>query len=297
MRRSSVLLLGALAAGSLTLSACGSDSLSNDGTTPSASVTAEADAALADKVPADLKEKGTLKVGTDSSYAPNEFLDPDGKTIVGFDIDLFTAVAAKLGLKAEYETAKFDSIITGVESGKYDIGVSSFTINDERKKQVNMISYYSAGTSWAGAPGNPKDIDPTKPCGLKVAVQQGTVQQEEDLPPKEKACKAAGNPIDVQVYEGQDEATAAVAAGKADAMLADSPIVAYAAKESDGKVESVGDIYDAAPYGYVVPKEQTELADLLAEALTSLKEDGGYEEALTNWGVEDGAIDEFAVNP
>ena len=82
------------------------------------------------------------------------------------------------------------------------------------------------------------------------------MQQEEDLPAKASKCKAAGKPINVLVYTGQDQATAAVASGKADAMLADSPVVAYAVKQSGGKIEAAGGIYDAAPYGAVVPKDR-----------------------------------------
>ena len=83
------------------------------------------------------------------------------------------------------------------------------------------------------------------------------MQQEEDLPPKVKACKAAGKPIKVLVYDGQDEVTANVVSGKADAMLADSPVVAYAVEQSKDKLEALGDIYDAAPYGYVIAQGQT----------------------------------------
>ena len=177
------------------------------------------------------------------------------------------------------------------------MGVSSFTVNTDREKQVDMVSYFNAGTQWAAAPGNPKNVDPQKPCGLTVAVQKGTVQQEEDLPPKEKACKAQGKAIKVLVYEGQDQATAAVASGKADAMLADSPVVAYAVKQSGGKIEAVGDIYDAAPYGYVVPKDQTDLANAIVAALKSLDQSGDYKKVLQSWGVDAGAISDFAVNP
>ena len=75
-----------------------------------------------------------IKVGTDASYAPNEFLAGDGKTVQGMDVDVFNAVAAKLGVKAEFQPADFASIITGVQGCKYDIGISSFTVNEERKK-------------------------------------------------------------------------------------------------------------------------------------------------------------------
>lgn len=295
MRRSS-LAVAALVALGLTLSGCGSDSLDNS-SDRGGDVEASVDEAAAAKVPQEIKDKGTITVGTDASYAPSEFLDADGKTVVGFDVDLFNAVAQKLDLEVTWVPAKFDSIITGVQGNKYDVGVSSFTINTDRMGQANMISYFNAGTQWAAAPGNPKGVDPAKPCGLTVAVQKGTTQQEDDLPPKIKACKSEGKPIKLLVYEGQDQATAAVGTGKADAMLADSPVVAYAVQQSDGKIEAVGDIYDAAPYGYVVSKENTEFAEAIKLALESLHEGGAYEEALEGWGVEDGAIDDFAVNP
>jgi len=294
LRRGSMVIATAVVAG-MALVGCGSDSLDNG--TKKATVDTGVDKAAAAMVPQAIKDKGTLVIGTDASYAPSEFLAADGKTVQGFDVDLFNAVAKKLGLKTDWQPAKFDAIITGVQAKKYDVGVSSFTVNADRMKQVNMVSYFNAGTQWAAAPGNPKGVDPQKPCGLTVAVQKGTVQQEEDLPPKEKACKAEGKPIKVLVYEGQDQATAAVGSGKADAMLADSPVVAYAVKQSGGKIEAVGDIYDAAPYGYVVPQEQKELADAIVAALTSLEKDGDYQKVLESWGVQDGAVSDFAVNP
>jgi len=281
----------------LALSACGSSSLS----TPSASsapVTSQAaDPALVAKLPAKIKSAGQIVVGTDATYAPNEFLNADGKTVQGMDVDLFNAVMQKFGVKVVWQPAGFDTIIAGVDSGKYDIGVSSFTINADRMKQANMVSYFNAGTQWATPPGNPKKVNPASPCGLKVAVQKGTVQAETDMPPKVKACAAAGKPVDLQIYGGQDTATAAVATGKADAMLADSPVIAYAIKQSAGKIEAAGAIYDAAPYGYVLKKADTAFAQAIADALKSLDTSGAYKKVLTTWGNEKGAISDFAVNP
>jgi polar amino acid transport system substrate-binding protein len=107
----------------LLLAACGDDSGTGSGGNTATTAAVAVDQALAAKVPDAIKSDGTIKVGTDSTYAPSEFLDADGKTVVGFDIDLFNAVAAKLGLKAEYQSAKFGDIIPGIESGKYEIGV------------------------------------------------------------------------------------------------------------------------------------------------------------------------------
>src|SRR4051794_39734020 len=139
-------LLGLAVAATLTVSlaACGSESDNGSGSAGSAGAPAPSssvDTALAAKVPAEIKSAGKLVIGTDSTYAPNEFLDTDGKTVIGFDVDLFNAVAGKFGLTTQWQSAPFDSITPGVNPGKYGPGFSSFTINAPRLKQVNMVSY------------------------------------------------------------------------------------------------------------------------------------------------------------
>jgi polar amino acid transport system substrate-binding protein len=296
-------LLGLVLAVALVAAGCGDDggdtgtgAGGDGGTATTAAPTV--DEALAAKVPDAIKSDGKVLIGVDASYAPNEFLDTDGKTVIGWDVDLFNAVAAKLGLKTEWQSATFDAIIPGVQSGKYEMGISSFTINDERKQQVNMVSYFSAGTQWGTKKGNPNGVQPDDACGKKVAVQTNTVQDTEDLPKRQEACKSAGKPeITVERYQRQDQATAAVVSGKDDAMLADSPVLAYAVKQTNGQLELLGDIYDAAPYGYVVKKDQAEFAQAIADAVSALISDGTYKTVLQKWGVEAGAIDTAAVNP
>jgi polar amino acid transport system substrate-binding protein len=296
----------AAAAGlTLVLAGCGDDSGGggNGGGGGGAAATSEplpsveADQELAGRVPAAISEDGVITVGSDTSYAPSEFIAEDGETIVGFDVDLFTLVAQKLGLEARFETAAFDSIIAGVGSGRYEAGVSSFTINPERLQQANMISYYEAGTQWSTKAGNPEGVDPDNACGLTIAVQKATVQVD-DITARSQACEAAGNePITINQYDLQSDATAAVASGAAVAGLADSPVMAYAVQQTGGQLELLGDIYDAAPYGYVVAKDQADFAQAVADAVRSLIDDGTYTEVLSRWGVEDGAIDDPTVNP
>jgi polar amino acid transport system substrate-binding protein len=286
--------LGLAAATALTMSlaACGAKSNETPGST-AASTTV--DAALAAKVPAAIRSAGIVVVGTDSTYAPSEFLDADGKTVIGFDVDLFNAVAAKLGLKVDWRTAKFDDIIPGIGSGKYQVGVSSFTINDERKLQANMVSYYSAGTQWAAKKG--ATVDPDNACGVKVAVQTGTVQVD-DITARSKTCTGAGKAaITIDQYQAQSDATAAIVSGKDDAMLADSPVSAYAVQQTKGQLALVGPIYGSAPYGYVVAKAQTDLAQALQGAVQALITDGTYKTVLTKWAVDAGGITTSAVNP
>jgi len=280
------------------VAACGSKSNGSGSGSTATTKASAVDQALAAKVPAAIKSDGKLLIGTDSSYAPSEFLDTDGKTVIGFDVDLFNAVAAKLGLTTQWVSAPFDAIIPGVQSGKYEVGVSSFTINSERKQQVNMVSYFSAGTQWGAKKGNPTGIQPDNACGKKVAVQTSTVQDTDDLPKRVKQCKTDGKPaITIDRYQRQDQATASVVSGKDDAMLADSPVVAYAVKQTNGQLELLGNIYDSAPYGYVVKKDQTDFAQALSGAVTALISDGTYKQILSKWGVEAGAITNPAVNP
>ena len=295
-RRRAVIGVAGAALLTLSMAACGEQESSNEpGTGPSVSAAPDND--LAAKVPDAIKADGVIKVGTDATYAPAEFLDTDGKTVIGFDVELFNAVAQKLGLKAEYESAPFDAILPGVQSSKYEIGVSSFTINAERLQSVNMVSYFSAGTQWATKSGNPAQVDPDNACGKKIAVQVGTVQLD-DITARSKACTDAGKPeITIDQYQAQSDATAAVVSGKNDAMLADSPVGAYAVKQSNGQLEVLGDIYESAPYGYAVHKDQAAFAEVLKEAVQAVIADGSYKAALEKWGVEGGAITTSELNP
>ncbi|NIZ92736.1 ABC transporter substrate-binding protein [Kineococcus rubinsiae] len=299
-RRSFLLVAGSVAAGALALAGCGSDSLStgsgSSSTSSSAAATGSSDAALFAMLPQSVQDSKVLRVGTNAEYAPNEFLQ--GSDVVGMDIDVMNAVAAKLGVKAEYSNASFDSLITGVTGNRYDAAISSFTINADRLAQVNMVQYYSAGTQWVVKKGNPEAIDPENACGKTVSVQSGTTQSDDDLPVRQKACTDAGKPeITVLPFGSQQDATNALQQARVQAMLADSPISAYAVKQTGDQLELAGDVYDAAPYGIVVPKAQTQTADAISKALAAIAADGGYDTALGNWGGDTGAVTEFPVNP
>jgi polar amino acid transport system substrate-binding protein len=292
-------LLGLVLAVALVAAGCGDDGeTTGGGTTDTTAAVPAVDEALAAKVPDTIKSDGKLVIGTDSSYPPNEFLDTDGKTVIGWDVDLFNAIAAKLGLKTEWQSAVFADIIPGIESGKYEIGVSSFFITDERKQQADMVSYYSVGTQWLTKKGNPSGIQPDAACGKKVAVQTNTAQDTDDLAKRQEKCKSEGKPaITVDRYQRQDQATASVVSGKDDATLADSPVMAYAVKQTNGQLELLGDAYDTYFYGSVIKQGETEFAQAVADAVSALISDGTYKTILEKWGVQAGAIDNPAVNP
>lgn len=248
---------------------------------------------IAAQVPEDIRSEGALKVGTNVPYAPNEFKDSKGE-IVGFDIDLIDAVAKVLDLDSTIQENDFDRIIPAIEGGNLTVGISSFTVNDERVQTVDMVEYFEAGIQWAAKPG--ADIDPDDACGKKVAVQRTTVEETEELPAKSKACTDAGKPaIEILPYDEQDLAANAVVQGSADAMSADSPVTAWAVQQSEGQLEAMGDIFDAAPYGIVVKKD-SELGPAIEAALKHLDEEGIIEQIAKKWGVQDGLISDYKIS-
>ena len=256
------------------------------------------DAALAAKVPQAIAADGKLVVGSDASYAPNEFYAPDNNTvIVGMDVDLGTAVAQKLGLTADFQNSAFPGIIPGIQAGKYELGMSSFSISPERLQTVDMVSYFSAGTSLAVKSGNPDKINADDLCGKAVAVQAGTTQVD-DLAKRNQACTTAGKPaIQVTELQLQTDVNLALTSGRVVAFLGDSPIVAYAAKTTDGAVEAVGQPYDTAPYGIVLNKNQGDFGAAIQGAVQSLIDDGTYKAILDKWNVGAGAIAKSEIDP
>ncbi|GAB2642094.1 ABC transporter substrate-binding protein [Prescottella soli] len=249
--------------------------------------------AITDQLPPEIATAGRLRVGTNPPYAPNEFKDEDG-TIVGFDVDLLTAVAAVLGLTLDVKETDFDKIIPAVQAGTLDVGMSSFTDTLEREKSVDFVTYFNSGVQWAQRAGD--DVDPDNACGLRVGVQTTTIEDIDEVPAKSAACEAAGKPPIRKIkYDSQDDAANALILGRVDALSADSPVTAYAIKRSNGRLVPAGGVYDASPYGWVLAKGSP-LGPVLQQALQYLIDGGQYRAIAEAWGVEAGIIETSVVN-
>ncbi len=290
LRRRSVVVGISVLAGTLALSACNAKT-----TTPGKKSALDT-----------IKKNGKIVIATDASYAPNEF--KQNGQVVGFDVDLGAAIAKKLGVTASFQDVKFDNILPALQSKKYDIGMSSFTDNKTREATFDFVTYFSAGTGMLVKTGNPENLKPDdlSLCGKKVAVEKGTTQEDE-LTPKSSAkpdtgvrvdkCKQGGKPAPVKVsLDDENAANLALGNGRADAILADSPVAAYAAKESGGKFELAGTAYDTAPYGIAIPKNENELRDGIQKALKDMISDGSYKQLTDKWGVTSGGITDPKVN-
>jgi polar amino acid transport system substrate-binding protein len=279
----------------LVAAGCGGSKKSAETTTATTS-TAAANSKIAAEVPAKIKSKGTLTVAADATYAPNEFIGSDGHTVEGMSPDLGHALAAVMGLKVKVVNASFDTIIPGLQSGKYDLGISSFTDTKERQKVVDFVTYFSAGTSfYVKAQGGAAITTLADLCGHKVAVERGTTQAD-DATAQSAKCKKAGKPaVTVLVFPDQNAANLALSSGRGQVGMADSPVAAYIVKKSSGQFKLSGTPYGTAPYGIAIPKGNG-MAQPILDALKELMSNGTYMSILTKWGIQAGAITNPTIN-
>ncbi len=264
---------------------------------PTATIpTQSANATIVATVPASVKSGGTLTVALDATYPPDEFIAPDGVTIVGMDADLSNAIAQVLGLKVKLVNATFSTIIPGIQSGKYGMGASSFTDTIARQKVVDFVDYFQAGEGFYVKAGGPTTFNGLASlCGHTVSVETGTVEQT-DAQTQGKACTKAGKgTVTVLTYGNQSQANLAVSSGRAEVGFADSQVAGYIVATSGGVFVNSGTPFGIAPYGLALPKGNGMTAPVQA-AVNFLIGNGVYAQIMTKWGVQAGAVTSAATN-
>jgi polar amino acid transport system substrate-binding protein len=273
-----VLMIGGLAAGS-----AGASSSSTIPTVPTST-------SLANAVPASIKSSGTLTVALDATYAPDEFVASNGTTIIGMDADLANAIGQVLSLKVALTNATFDTIIPALQSGKFDLGMSSFTDKKAREKQVNFVDYFSAGEGYyVGAKSSYHPNGLSALCGHSVSVESGTTEQSDAVAQAKKCKLEKKGAVKVLPFANQNAANLAVSSGRANVGFADSQIAQYIVAQSGGQFRSSGKAFETAPYGIAVPKGTTMNVSVQG-ALKVLIADGTYQKILKKWGIQAGAV-------
>lgn len=251
---------------------------------------------IASLVPEDIKNRGVLNIGTSAGYAPAVIFADDGKSIIGYDNDVAQAISNILGLEADVQHAPFDTLLPSVGS-KFDIAIGGFTITQERMERENMISYVKAGSMFAVAEGNPKNVKYNDLCGTTIGVQLGTYQMH-DVPRLSKECVKKGKkPITMAPYDLQAKIVPNLIGLKLDVMYADSPVVAYAIQKTDGRIEQLGGIFDVTLNGIVVDKENKELTNAVHKATQYLIDNGVLEKIMNKWGIEKVVVEKAEINP
>lgn len=302
------MLVAAIGSVAVLAAACSSNSSSSTTTAapsttaatvalPTATIpTQPTNATIAATVPAGVKSNGALTVALDATYPPDEFIAPDGTTIVGMDADLSNALAQALGLKAKLVNATFSTIIPGIQSGKYGMGASSFTDTLARQKVVDFVDYFQAGEGFYVKSGSPATFNGLASlCGHTVSVETGTTEQT-DATTQAKACASGGKgKVTVLTYGNQSQANLAVSSGRADVGFADSQVAGYIVATSNGVFANSGTPFGIAPYGLALPKGNGMAAPVQA-AVNLLIANGVYNQIMTKWGVQAGSITSASIN-
>jgi polar amino acid transport system substrate-binding protein len=254
--------------------------------------TAPLDTKIAGSVP-DRYTGQPLVIATDASLAPMEFVAGKRQSIVGADIDMVNALASTMGLKVIIRNVDFNKIVSGVNSGTYDLGVSSITDTRARETKVDFVTYFQAGSSFYVRRGAAKVVQPADLCGKRVAVQQGTIL--EALAIKQKPLCDKAEPLSIVGFLQQTQATQAVISGKADVTLSDTPIASWAVRNSKGKLVLSGDPFSVAPYGIAVAKGSG-LTEPLQKAVNKIIANGVYDNILLKWDLQAGSIGKSIIN-
>lgn len=254
---------------------------------------------------------GKLTIITNSPYAPAEFQNPKDTSnpndITGYDMDIAKAIAKQMCLTLVINnTENFDSIIPDIAQPplgqqRYDMSISSFTINSTREQSVDMIPYFQAGQSLLLPPNSTSGItaDISTWCGKSIAVQNGTVELQEiqDInggnngTGETAVCKS--NPIKYLPFDDQSVVVLQVVNSNADASFQDSPVTGYYASLNPGKVVLGPTPNDpnaaVAPEGIVVRKDNPAFENAVKSALNAIRANGDYKKILTQWGQLSGA--------
>jgi polar amino acid transport system substrate-binding protein len=300
--------LVAAAVGTLLLAGCSS----SGGTSPSASTapdgsavvtggsdgtttfTIAADSDLAAKAKAIVTD-GTLELATAASSPPYGWF-ADGDVLRGSDIDLGYAIAAKLGLKANYNALDFAGIIPAISTGRYDFSIASMGDTPEREKTVDFVDYSTDSNSIVTTKGNPSNITGIDSlCGLKVSSVEGSVL----LGLLEEQNKKCSTPIDITIFKDNATALLQVQNNRADATMYQTGIALYLIK-TDEAAKNL-EVIDSEEYGkgynaIAFSKDNSALRDLVRDALTALAADGVYDSIQDSWGLSANNVDEFTIN-
>jgi polar amino acid transport system substrate-binding protein len=247
-----------------------------------------------------LVTSGTLTIASDTTYAPAEYPDANNvSNFIGYDMDLARELARRLCLTANIQKATFNAIIPDISSAalgqqRYDMSISSFTINNDRLKSVDMVPYFQAGESILTTTANAGTIKSISDmCGKIIAVQNATVEQGElkdangtgdGTSGQSPVCKQANKPITIVSNDDQGVVVNDVLNGRADASYQDQPVTDYYVSLHKSQLVDSGITVQPSPEGIVMRKDNPALETAVKNALDAMRSDGTYLRILKAWG-------------
>lgn len=261
------------------------------------SITAAVSSAGADEISVikEVKETGKLTISSSLGYAPFEYIDEQGKA-AGLDVELATAVAELLNAKLDIVTIPFASQIPGLAAGRVKVGWATFSVTEERLKQVDFVTFMQAGTVVVTTPAmKDKFAAKNSLCGASVAVQTGTAA-DFAADKLDADCTTANLPaIKKSIYPEQKDTIQAVLSGRAEARLDDSTSAGYYEVTSGGKLVVTGNSFYPTPLGVAIAKGDKATAAMLEASFRKLISNGTYEQILKKYNMTTSALPRPAV--
>lgn len=291
----------------LALGACGAGGGSdparegpNTSNTADISEGVQPDEAAVKLLPQSYKDKGELTVAMDLHYPPTTFLADDNVTPIGLNPDMARLIAKKLGLKLKFENTSFDTIIPGLDGGRYDFTATTMSPTAERLEVLDMIDYFNGGISVAVAHGNPLNISNDDMCGRSIAVTKGSNAQLKHLPNvSEWTCTSKGKPvINGVTLPNIQEALTQLASKRIDGVFYDTVSLVWASEQQPNTFTILTPQVDTRSDHVVAIalKKGSPLTPALQKATQSVLDSPEYKKSLENWGLEAGAITEAKLN-
>ena len=250
-------------------------------------------------LPQSIKDKGELTVAMDLHYPPTTFLAEDNTTAIGLNPDIARLIAKKLDLKLKFVDTKFDTIIPGLDGGRFDFTATTMSKTEERLKVLDMIDYFKAGTSVVAAAGNPLNLTVETLCGKNIAVTQGSTGQLKRLPAlNEQTCTSKGQPaINAVTLPNIQDALTQLHSKRIDGILYDTTSLGWAEKQQPGSFTMLGRVnVGSSDLTAIGLKKGSPLTPAFQAAIQSVLATPEYKESLDNWGLESGAITDAKLN-
>jgi polar amino acid transport system substrate-binding protein len=237
--------------------------------------------------PPSIKSAGKIVYCSDITYPPEEYYKKGTTTAIGSDIDIGTAIAKRMGVKAEFDNTGFDGIIAALLSNKCDAVISGMNDTPARAKQVLFVDYLSVGQSLMVKKGNPEHIATLSSlAGKSVSVEVGTTNKDH----LDAANKKLSKKIEVVSFPHDTDAANALKTGKVDAYFGDSPVVAYYIQQDPASFAFGGSPINPIPVGIAISKKNAALKTAVQKAVKAMYADGSMTKLLAKWKMSDFAM-------
>lgn len=259
---------------------------------------ASAATAQAADLPARITQRGTLVAAIVPNYPPLDLRDPASGKLTGFDVEFGDAIAAKLGLKMEWQETSFEQMLAAVKTGRVDIIISGMSDLKSRQDTADFVDYLHSGSQMFTQASRAKEFATAEAlCGKSVGASRRTALVDDIKKFSDEHCVATGKPaINVVGTEGSADARTQLRQGRIDAAMQGGETLPYIMAQEPNTYAAVGEPVRFTPMGIAVGKDQAGLRDAIAEAARALVADGSYAKIADKWALAPSMLKEITIN-